>query len=73
MSPARRRVPLAGEVVDRGFGDVTVLDISAAGLQRARDRLGPMADQIHSLTADILRWCPERHCGAWHDSAAYVA
>jgi hypothetical protein len=63
--------PLAGELTGRGFGDVTVLDISAAGLQPARDRLGPRADQIHWLTADILPWRPERHYGAWHDRAVY--
>lgn len=63
--------PLAGELLDRGFQDVTVLDISAAGMQRARDRLGSRADQIHWLTADILLWRPERHYGAWHDRAVY--
>jgi hypothetical protein len=63
--------PLAGELLDRGFCDVTVLDISAAGMQRARDRLGPRAGHIHWLTADILQWRPERHYRAWHDRAVY--
>jgi trans-aconitate methyltransferase len=63
--------PLGGELLDRGFQDVTVLDISATGMQRARDRLGSRADQIRWLTADILQWRPERHYGAWHDRAVY--
>jgi trans-aconitate methyltransferase len=63
--------PLAEELLDRGFRDVTVLDISAAGMQQARDRLGPRAGQIHWLTADILQWRPERHYRAWHDRAVY--
>ena len=63
--------PLTGVLLDRGFGDLTVLDISAAGIQHARDRLGPRADQVHWLTADVLSWHPRRHYQAWHDRAAY--
>ena len=53
------------------FGDLTVLDISATGMQHARDRLGPRADQVHWLTADVLSWHPPRHYQAWHDRAAF--
>jgi hypothetical protein len=63
--------PLTGALLDRGFRDLTVLDISAAGMQHARDRLGPRADQVHWLTADVLSWRPQRHYQAWHDRAAY--
>jgi trans-aconitate methyltransferase len=63
--------PLTRALLDRGFRDLTVLDISAAGMQHARDRLGPRADQVHWLTADVLRWAPRRHYQAWHDRAVY--
>lgn len=63
--------PLAGALLDRGFDDVTVLDISAAGMQYARDRLGSRADQVHWLTADVLSWHPGRHYQTWHDRAVY--
>jgi trans-aconitate methyltransferase len=63
--------PLAGVLLDRGFRDLTVLDISAAGMQHARDRLGLRADQVHWLTADVLSWHPGRHYQAWHDRAVY--
>jgi len=63
--------PLTGALLDRGFRDLTVLDISAAGMQHARDRLGSRADQVHWLTADVLSWRPQRHYQAWHDRAAY--
>src|SRR5580693_7645814 len=53
--------PLARALLDRGFGDLTVLDISATGIQHARDRLGPRADQVDWLTADVLSWHPQRH------------
>lgn len=63
--------PLTGALLDRGFPDLTVLDISAAGMQHARDRLGPRADQVHWLTADVLSWHPQRHYQAWHDRAVF--
>ena len=63
--------PLTGALLDRGFRDLTVLDISAAGMRHARDRLGSRADQVHWLTADVLSWHPQRHYQAWHDRAVY--
>jgi trans-aconitate methyltransferase len=63
--------PLSGALLDRGFRDLTVLDISAAGMQHARDRLGSRADQVHWLTADVLSWHPQRHHQVWHDRAVY--
>jgi trans-aconitate methyltransferase len=63
--------PLTGALLDRGFGDLTVLDISAAGMQHARDRLGPRADQVHWLTSDVLSWHPRRQYQVWHDRAVY--
>jgi trans-aconitate methyltransferase len=63
--------PLTGALLDRGFRDLTVLDISAAGMQYARERLGPRADQVHWLTADVLSWHPPRRYQAWHDRAVY--
>ena len=62
---------LPGALLDRGFRDLPVLDISAAGLQHARDRLGPRAGQVHWLTADVLTWRPRRRYQAWHDRAVY--
>jgi trans-aconitate methyltransferase len=63
--------PLTGVLLDRGFSDLTVLDISAAGMQHARDRLGPRADQVHWLAADVLSWHPPRRYQAWHDRAVF--
>ena len=63
--------PLTRALLDRGFRDLTVLDISAAGMRHARDRLGSRADQVHWLSADVLSWHPQRHYQAWHDRAVY--
>jgi trans-aconitate methyltransferase len=63
--------PLTRALLDRGFRDLTVLDISAAGMQHARDRLGSRADQVHWLTADVLSWYPSRRYQVWHDRAVF--
>jgi trans-aconitate methyltransferase len=63
--------PLAGTLLSRGFRDLTVLDISATGMQYARRRLGPQAQQIQWLIADILTWQPLRRYQAWHDRAVF--
>ena len=62
---------LTRTLLDRGFRDLTILDISAAGMQYARDRLGSRAGQVHWVTADVLSWHPQRRYRAWHDRAAY--
>lgn len=63
--------PLTGALLDRGFRDLTVLDVSATGMQHARERLGSRAAQVHWLTADVLSWRPRRRYQAWHDRAAF--
>jgi len=62
---------LTRTLLDRGFRDLTILDISVAGMQYARDRLGSRAGQVHWVTADVLSWHPQRRYQAWHDRAAY--
>src|SRR5260370_26918657 len=52
----RRRIPSHQAALDRGFRDLTVLDISAAGMQHARDRLGSLAEQVRWLIAAVLSW-----------------
>ena len=63
--------PLAGALLARGFRDVTVLDISAAGMEYARQRLGPQAAQVRWLTADVRTWQPLRRFAVWHDRAVF--
>jgi hypothetical protein len=62
---------LAGVLLERGFTNITVLDISATGMQYARWRLGPQAERIRWRTTDILTWRPERRYQAWHDRAVF--
>lgn len=57
---------LARALTERGFTDVTVLDLSSAALEAARHQT-PAA--VTWLLQDLLTWRPERRYGLWHDRA----
>jgi SAM-dependent methyltransferase len=63
--------PLAGDLVARGFTDVTALDIAAEGLALARTRLGSAAGRVHWVRADLRSWTPRRQFDVWHDRAVF--
>jgi trans-aconitate methyltransferase len=62
---------LAAVLLDRGFRDLTVLDISANGMRYAQHHLRGQAGQVNWLTADVLRWHPARRYRVWHDRAVF--
>lgn len=55
----------------KGYADLTALDISQAALNRAQARLGPAADKINWICADLRDWRPERQYAVWHDRATF--
>jgi hypothetical protein len=63
--------PLTRALLDLGYSDLTVLDVSVTALQHAQDRLGSRADQARWLAADILTWSPPRTYQTWHDRAVF--
>ena len=78
-SPSHRRVidvgggasRLVDRLLDRGFENVAVLDISATALDRVKTRLGARASQVQWITADITA---AQNLGAfdvWHDRAVF--
>lgn len=62
---------LVDHLIDRGYGDLTVLDLADAALQAAKGRLGKRADRVHWIAADVTIWEPERVYDIWHDRAAF--
>jgi trans-aconitate methyltransferase len=61
---------LVDRLVDSGFADISVLDISDEALRECRRRLGtsPALTFIHQ---DLLTWQPSRRFGLWHDRAVF--
>ena len=62
---------LVDALLDRGWEDITVLDIAAPALAAARKRLGPGARKVHWEVADITSWKPSRRYAVWHDRAVF--
>ena len=58
-------------LLDQGFEHVTVLDISAAALERAKARLGHRADLVTWIEADITDFRSSRTYDMWHDRAVF--
>lgn len=62
---------LVDNLIDQGFKDVTVLDLSEAALEAAKARLGGRASQVHWIVADATLWEPHKAYDIWHDRAAF--
>jgi SAM-dependent methyltransferase len=62
---------LADRLLDAGLVRPAVLDISRRALERARERLGPRADEIDWYEADVTHWSPPYRFDLWHDRAVF--
>lgn len=58
-------------LLKEGFQDITVLDISGHALQRAKNRLGALADNVTWILSDITDFKPQKHYDLWHDRATF--
>jgi purine-nucleoside phosphorylase len=58
-------------LLDEGFEDITVLDISGIALERARLRLGDRAAKVKWVEQDITAFHPDTSFDLWHDRAAF--
>jgi 2-polyprenyl-3-methyl-5-hydroxy-6-metoxy-1,4-benzoquinol methylase len=62
---------LADYLVERGFSNLTVLDISQASIDVARVRLGARAASVTWLIHDATAFQPEMPFDLWHDRAVF--
>jgi SAM-dependent methyltransferase len=62
---------LAGELVGRGYGDVTVADISTSAIERAKTELGGVGERITWIQADLRSHGFDRRYDLWHDRAVF--
>ena len=51
---------LADLLLQRGFLDLTILDLSSAALAAAKARIGGQARRIQWIVADVTNWEPSR-------------
>jgi SAM-dependent methyltransferase len=62
---------LVDHLLDEGYRDLTVLDISGAALSRARARLGRRVDLVRRVEADITAFRADQQFRVWHDRAVF--
>jgi ubiquinone/menaquinone biosynthesis C-methylase UbiE len=62
---------LVDHLLDLGYTDLTVLDISATSLDRAKQRLGDRATKVKWIVADAATFKPTEQYDFWHDRAAF--
>jgi SAM-dependent methyltransferase len=63
---------LVDDLLQRGYSNVTVLDISAAAIACAKARLGAAADAVSWIVGDVtLTDLPEHRYAFWHDRAVF--
>jgi SAM-dependent methyltransferase len=63
---------LVDDLLANGYRHVTVLDISPAAIQVARERLGALAESVTWLEADITQAALlPKHYDVWHDRAVF--
>jgi len=63
---------LVDDLVADGYTDLAVLDLSEAALDAARKRLGPQAERVEWIVADITKAAlGEQRYDIWHDRAVF--
>ncbi len=58
-------------LLEEGFENITVLDISAKAIEKAQARLGPQANQVRWIVSDITAYKPDTTFDVWHDRATF--
>ena len=58
-------------LLDKGYQNIYVLDISATAIERAKQRLGERASKVHWIVSDITKFQPPVQFDFWHDRAAF--
>ena len=58
-------------LINEGYTNLTVLDISKVAIERAKIRLAKNANKINWIVSDIINFFPERKYSIWHDRAVF--
>jgi len=63
---------LVDDLLDHGFADVSVLDISGTAIAKSKERLGSRSYRVNWIEADITEvTLSEEHFDVWHDRAVF--
>lgn len=62
---------LVDHLIDHGYGDIAVVDLSEAALDIVRTRLSAAGRTVATFVADVTDWSPPRTFRVWHDRAVF--
>lgn len=62
---------LVDALLQDGYRDLAVLDLSANALEVVKKRIGTAASTIDWIVADVATWQPAKTYDVWHDRAAF--
>ena len=62
---------LVDNLLEMGYTNITVLDISANAINKAKERLGINADKVKWIVSDITEFIPAEQYDIWHDRAVF--
>jgi len=62
---------LVDHLLEEGYQNITVLDISAKAIEKAQMRLGARAKQVNWIVSDVIEFIPTEKYDIWHDRAAF--
>lgn len=62
---------LVDHLLERGYEDLSVLDLSEKALSKAKERLGGRAEEVDWIASDVLEFEPQRTYDLWHDRATF--
>lgn len=62
---------LVDVLLEKGYKNIYVLDISANALHHAQERLGNKSKLVHWIVSDVLDFVPPVKFDLWHDRAAF--
>ncbi|MDB4497682.1 class I SAM-dependent methyltransferase, partial [Flavobacteriaceae bacterium] len=58
-------------LLEDGYTNISVLDISSKALERAKNRLGTKATKVTWIVSNIIDFKPKKNYEVWHDRAAF--
>lgn len=62
---------LIDNLLDLGYTNLFLLDISENAIERIKNRLGAKASKVTFIVSDVLEFQPETTFDVWHDRASF--
>ena len=62
---------LIDSLLDLGYTNLFLLDISANAIERIKNRLGVKSDKVTFIVSDVLDFQPKTTFDVWHDRASF--